>query len=112
MDFRIQSLELDGKLVKLHLWDTAGQERFRSLTRGYYRGKSDNHFSCSHLFSAISDHYSCFLFSFAGAHAVSLCFDLTDRESFEHCTDWVKDIRTYARPDGVAVLVGTKVASG
>ncbi|CAO1942198.1 unnamed protein product [Urochloa humidicola] len=32
IDFKIRTVELDGKRVKLQIWDTAGQERFRTIT--------------------------------------------------------------------------------
>ncbi|KAF0976200.1 hypothetical protein FDP41_004875 [Naegleria fowleri] len=35
VDFKIRTIELDGKTIKLQIWDTAGQERFRTI---YYRG--------------------------------------------------------------------------
>ncbi|WWC99843.1 hypothetical protein V866_006751 [Kwoniella sp. B9012] len=38
VDFKVKSIELDGKKYKLSVWDTAGQERFRTLTSSYYRG--------------------------------------------------------------------------
>nr|CAD2193507.1 unnamed protein product [Meloidogyne enterolobii] len=38
VDFRIRTITIDDKLVKLAIWDTAGQERFRTLTPSYYRG--------------------------------------------------------------------------
>lgn len=40
IDFKIRTIELDGKRIKLQIWDTAGQERFRTITTGKYRGKS------------------------------------------------------------------------
>jgi GTPase SAR1 family protein len=36
IDFKIRTVELDGKRVKLQIWDTAGQERFRTITTGFY----------------------------------------------------------------------------
>ncbi|XP_062317563.1 ras-related protein Rab-8B-like isoform X2 [Osmerus eperlanus] len=38
IDFKIRTIELNGKRVKLQIWDTAGQERFRTITTAYYRG--------------------------------------------------------------------------
>ncbi|KAK2583682.1 hypothetical protein KPH14_009610 [Odynerus spinipes] len=38
VDFKIQTVEVDGERVKLQIWDTAGQERFRTITSTYYRG--------------------------------------------------------------------------
>ena len=38
IDFKIRTIEMDGKKIKLQIWDTAGQERFRTITTAYYRG--------------------------------------------------------------------------
>ena len=32
IDFKIKTIMIDGKNVKLQIWDTAGQERFRTIT--------------------------------------------------------------------------------
>ena len=32
IDFKIKTINLDGKNVKVQIWDTAGQERFRTIT--------------------------------------------------------------------------------
>ncbi|KAL4576259.1 hypothetical protein LXL04_012350 [Taraxacum kok-saghyz] len=32
IDFKIRTIELDGKRIKFQIWDTAGQERFRTIT--------------------------------------------------------------------------------
>jgi len=32
IDFKIKTVQIDGKNVKLQIWDTAGQERFRTIT--------------------------------------------------------------------------------
>jgi Ras family protein len=34
IDFKIRTVDIDGKRVKLQIWDTAGQERFRTITTG------------------------------------------------------------------------------
>lgn len=36
IDFKIRTIELDGKRIKLQIWDTAGQERFRTITTGIF----------------------------------------------------------------------------
>ena len=37
IDFKIKTVELQGKKIKLQMWDTAGQERFHTITTSYYR---------------------------------------------------------------------------
>lgn len=39
IDFKIRTIELDGKRIKLQIWDTAGQERFRTITTGESFGR-------------------------------------------------------------------------
>ncbi len=36
IDFKIKTLRIRDKTVKLQLWDTAGQEKFFNITRSYY----------------------------------------------------------------------------
>lgn len=85
IDFKIRTIELDGKRIKLQIvsigccersfharveqandalhfisqWDTAGQERFRTITTAYYRG----------------------------AMGILLVFDVTDERSFQ--SEWI-----------------------
>jgi Ras-related protein Rab-2A len=68
------------KHMKLSLWDTAGQETYKSVTRSYFRGAS----------------------------GALLVFDLSRRQTFEHATDWLHDLRQIAEPDIVVMLVGNK----
>ena len=64
VDFKVKSIDVDGKKVKLTIWDTAGQERFRTLTSSYYRG----------------------------AQGVILVYDVTRKETFENLEQWLKEV--------------------
>ncbi|RKP15225.1 P-loop containing nucleoside triphosphate hydrolase protein [Piptocephalis cylindrospora] len=80
IDFKVRTLEVDGKVVKVQLWDTAGQERFRTITRSYYRG----------------------------AHGVLLVYDLTDKKSFEDLRGWADSVSMHAPSDAIGLIVGNK----
>jgi len=80
VDFQMKSLDMDGRLCKLMIWDTAGQERFRTITSSYYHG----------------------------AHGIIVVYDVTDSESFDHVTFWIREIAHYANKDIVKILVGNK----
>lgn len=67
VDFRVHRCVIRGRRVKLQLYDTAGQERYRAVTRGFLRGM----------------------------HGVLLCYDRTDRRSFQALPDWLEDVRQY-----------------
>lgn len=38
VDFKIQTVNVGNKKIKLNIWDTAGQERFKVITSSYYKG--------------------------------------------------------------------------
>eukprot|EP00002_Diphylleia_rotans_P029398 TRINITY_DN598_c0_g2_i1.p1 TRINITY_DN598_c0_g2~~TRINITY_DN598_c0_g2_i1.p1 ORF type:complete len:182 (-),score=40.58 TRINITY_DN598_c0_g2_i1:229-774(-) len=80
VDFKITTLQVEGKEVKLQIWDTAGQERFRAITHSYYHG----------------------------AHGILVVYDVTKRETFDHIQSWFTEISRYASPNVVNLLVGNK----
>jgi len=80
IDFKIKTIELDGKRIKLQIWDTAGQERFRTITTAYYRG----------------------------AMGILLVYDVTDEQSFQNIRNWIRNIEQHAADNVDKILVGNK----
>ncbi|KAK7245064.1 hypothetical protein RIF29_39895 [Crotalaria pallida] len=80
IDFKIKTVEVDGKRMKLQIWDTAGQERFRTITTAYYRG----------------------------AMGILLVYDVTDELSFNNIRNWIRNIEQHASDNVNKILVGNK----
>jgi len=80
VDYRDKMVKIEGAMMRLQLWDTAGQERFRSLTSNFF-GRADG---------------------------FVLCYDISNRPSFDHVIGWMRDIKTRAPPDCDIVLCGNK----
>jgi len=80
VDFKIRTVEIDGKVIKLQIWDTAGQERFRTITSSYYRG----------------------------AHGIIVVYDVTEMDTFHAVERWMTEIERFAGPDVNKMLVGNK----
>lgn len=80
IDFKIRTIELDGKKIKLQIWDTAGQERFRTITTAYYRG----------------------------AMGILLVYDITSEKSFDSIRNWIRNIEEHASADVERMLIGNK----
>ncbi|KAF9674776.1 hypothetical protein SADUNF_Sadunf10G0162100 [Salix dunnii] len=80
IDFKIRTIELDGRRIKLQIWDTAGQERFRTITTAYYRG----------------------------AMGILLVYDVTDESSFNNIRNWIRNIEQHASDNVNKILVGNK----
>jgi len=74
-------IAVGNKQVKIDISDTAGQEQFRSITRSFYRGA-------------------------AGA---LLVYDISRRDTLDHVTHWLEDMRQTAdNPKMTIMLVGNK----
>ena len=80
VDFKIKTLDLEGKSVKIQIWDTAGQERFRYVVSSCYRG----------------------------AQGIMMVYDITDLESFQNLTSWLIEIEKNASKNVYKILVGNK----
>jgi len=80
VDFKIRTIDLDGKTIKLQIWDTAGQERFRTITSSYYRG----------------------------AHGIIVVYDITDAQTFASVKQWLSEIDRFACENVNRLLVGNK----
>lgn len=80
IDFRIKTISIDNKKVKLQIWDTAGQERFRSITTSYYKL----------------------------AMGIVLVYDITSEKSFSNISYWFDNIKKNANVNVKKILVANK----
>ncbi len=80
VDFKIKSIKIDNKIIKLQIWDTAGQERFRSILSSYYKG----------------------------ANGILLLYDITNVNSFKNLSNWLIDIEKNSSKDVKKILIGNK----
>jgi small GTP-binding protein len=64
IDFKIKTLEINNKSIKLQIWDTAGQERFNNITESYYRT----------------------------AKGVLFVYDITNGQSFDNIGKWLRNL--------------------
>jgi len=76
IDFKIKTINVNNKKVKMQIWDTAGQERFHTITKPYYRG----------------------------AMGIVMVFAVDDQQSFLNIRTWLQNIEDNAQ-DGVHTLV-------
>eukprot|EP00434_Breviolum_minutum_P019983 symbB.v1.2.017627.t1/scaffold1340.1/size241236/12 len=80
VDFKWKQVERNQRKLKIQVWDTAGQERFRTITPAYYRA----------------------------AMGVVICYDITDKASFEHIDYWLQQLEQHGDEGVQRVLVGNK----
>ncbi|KIN94341.1 hypothetical protein M404DRAFT_1008413 [Pisolithus tinctorius Marx 270] len=76
-----QTMEVDGRKVKLGIWDTAGMEKFRVITAPFYRG----------------------------AQGVILVYDITDKTSFDALAGWLAEIDQHVPSTTPKMIVGNKL---
>lgn len=74
-----KQIAVRNRRITLGIWDTAGSERYEAMSRIYYRG----------------------------AGAAIVCFDLTDRESYQKAKFWVSELRKHEEKCQI-FLCGTK----
>ena len=80
VDFKVKTLTINEKKVKMQIWDTAGQERFKNIISSYYRG----------------------------AHGILLIYDVTDKDSFRNLANWLIEIEKNANKNVLKVVIGNK----
>ena len=80
MDIHKKKIKISNKEVLLHLVDITGQERFKSVARTYYKD----------------------------VDGIIFIFDVTNKDSFIHIKDWLKDAQTY-EVDFDYIIVGNKI---
>uniref|UniRef100_G1QG30 Ras-related protein Rab-15 n=1 Tax=Myotis lucifugus TaxID=59463 RepID=G1QG30_MYOLU len=79
VDFKMNTIEVDGIKVRIQIWDTAGQERYQTITKQYRR-----------------------------ARGIFLVYDISSERSYQHIMKWVSVVNEYA-PEGVQkILIGNK----
>lgn len=80
VDYKSVRIDHKNETIKLLIWDTAGQERFKSITKTFYKG----------------------------SQVVIICFDLTNRNTFDNIDTWLEEIYKENLLDPIIVLAGTK----
>jgi Ras-related protein Rab-8A len=84
IDFKIKTVAVEGRRVRLQIWDTAGQDRFRAISQTYYRG----------------------------AAGIVLAYSVAEPSSFAGVEGWLAQIGQHLDDTGVVlVLVATKADS-
>ena len=81
VDFKVKTIEIGDKKVKMQIWDTAGQERFRNVVSTYFRG----------------------------SNGILLIYDITSRDSFKNLESWLIEIEKHPSDNVLKILIGNKV---
>ena len=78
IDFKIKTVMIDGREIKLQIWDTAGQERFKEITTSYLRG----------------------------AHGILVVYNMNRKGSVHDVRHWMHQINQNAKEDVPRIIVG------
>ena len=81
LDFQSKNIQIENQDIHLLLYDTAGQEKFRSLIPMYTRD----------------------------ANIILLVYDITNKESFNHLSDWLKDLTNINLDEVILAIVANKI---
>ncbi|KAF8395073.1 hypothetical protein HHK36_019013 [Tetracentron sinense] len=124
IDFKIRTIELDGKRIKLQIWDTAGQERFRTITTEFrllYFLKRNHKMlelhqlkggSRIHLVGSLKLYYLDSFPCFCAPMELFLSLSVDSYEAgFSPCSDiknWIRNIEQHASDNVNKILVGNK----
>ena len=79
VEYKVKTIEINGKSIKLQIWDTSGQERFRSITKNFFRS----------------------------ADGVLFVYDITSKESFTNIKEWLKNAQDVGN-NFEKILIGNK----
>ena len=80
VDFKVKTVDIGEKKIKMQIWDTAGQERFRNVVSTYFRG----------------------------SNGILLIYDITTRDSFKNLEGWLIEIEKNASENVLKILIGNK----
>ena len=81
VDFKVKTMQIGEKTVKMQIWDTAGQERFRNVVASYFRG----------------------------SNGILLIYDVTNKDSFKNLDNWLEVIENNASDNVLKILIGNKI---
>ena len=83
LDFRLKTINIEDKVVRLQIWDTAGQECFNAIIKN-------------------------FLKCIKGLQGFIFVYNITDKHSFQTAINWIKHIETNYSKNINKILVGNK----
>ena len=136
IDFKIKTIDLDGKRIKLQIWDTAGRAEHTAQHSAQRRAEAgrasvrmtllpvvfaDSALACvvcriasprSPLRRAVllgQERFRTITTAYyRGAMGILLVYDVTDEQSFQNIRNWIRNIEQHAADNVDKILVGNK----